>query len=145
MLTGEIVAAMRLNSDLVALLEGEENIAAYRHNYPTSQALDVAIGEMKPPSLLLAFRAFRSTGRSRQLEHTFVIAAKCKGGIGPLLVALRNGRVGAGEKFYLYPINNDVHPVDIISASTRPEFIGDKLVSEFFEITCTVTERGSDN
>lgn len=142
-LLGQLLAAMRENAELVALVGQKSNITSYSPAYPAKVDMFTAVRDLNPPGVLVAWTGTDIAPRSNGISHLFSAYLAPRGKVAPLFVALREGEV-SGEKFKRYQLNQFVHFVDVLGCFSRQLIIGEALF-EYFEVPMRVTERGVDS
>ena len=141
-----LVATFRSMPDLVAALGAAENIFGYKYNYPVQQSIDVAIGDLQAPSLMIAHSETTVANRKDGLIHKFTGFIKARGNVGAVFVALRED-VPAGTgglKFKQATIHEQLHPPFLAGYAAAKLIISEQQSIDFHQVNLILTERGID-
>lgn len=145
-LLAALLATLQDIPELVTAIGGPANISAYVHNYPSVQNRLLAIQDMEPPQILLAWTGTTIENRSRGLSHRFCAYLKPTGSVAAVFMALRSGVVTTGgKKFYLTRVDNSCDFPDVQGCAERIEFLDEHSAIDFHEVPIVLTERGPDN
>jgi hypothetical protein len=141
-----IVDVLRRNVDFVNAMGGDDSVIRYSgYSYPAKCQLYEVLEQMIPPAALLSYSATDFISRSNGIIHQYVLTLMPRGCVGPVLKALRDGKIDGDLPLKFYQFQPDGHAIDITRSYFRPILIRDQSQIDLHQVLLQVTETGADN